>query len=237
MAGRSCPSYQTRAAEPARCARVVSAGGVEQCEQRCLTEARLPAARWPGKGTHAIRNRSIHHYRRRRYFRRELDRLASAVRAGQSRALVVRGEPGIGKTALLDYLAAHAPGCRVERTTGIQSELELAFAGLHQLCQHAHGPVPPAQGLRQARDHGPQSARPRPSRRARGRLTGAVAGPCPGGRLRMGWLASLARSGPGSYRNAAPVWYHKYVPPGRRIRRGHQCQRGSIAPVPPHSAG
>jgi predicted ATPase len=66
---------------------------------------------------------------------RELDQLASAVRAGHSRALVIRGEPGIGKTALLEYVAAHAPGCRVERTTGIQSELELAFAGLHQLCQ------------------------------------------------------------------------------------------------------
>jgi DNA-binding CsgD family transcriptional regulator len=65
---------------------------------------------------------------------RDLDRLASAVEAGQSKALVLRGEPGIGKTTLLDYLAAHAPGCRVERTAGIQSELELAFAALHQLC-------------------------------------------------------------------------------------------------------
>ncbi len=65
---------------------------------------------------------------------RHLDHLVSAVRAGQSKALVIRGEPGIGKTALLGYLAAHAPGCRVERTTGIQSELDLAFAGLHQLC-------------------------------------------------------------------------------------------------------
>jgi DNA-binding CsgD family transcriptional regulator len=66
--------------------------------------------------------------------RDELDRVLSSVRAGQSRALVVRGEPGIGKTALLEYLAEHAPGCRVERATGIQPELELAFAGLHQLC-------------------------------------------------------------------------------------------------------
>jgi DNA-binding CsgD family transcriptional regulator len=65
---------------------------------------------------------------------RELDKLVTAVRAGQSRALVVRGEPGIGKTALLEYLAAHAPDCRVERTTGVQSELEMAFAGMHQLC-------------------------------------------------------------------------------------------------------
>jgi hypothetical protein len=65
---------------------------------------------------------------------RELDRLVSAVRAGQSRALVVRGEPGIGKTALFEYLAAHAVGCRVESAAGIQPELDLPFAGLHQLC-------------------------------------------------------------------------------------------------------
>jgi DNA-binding CsgD family transcriptional regulator len=63
-----------------------------------------------------------------------LDRLLDAVRAGESRALVVRGEPGVGKTALLDYLVEHASGCRVVRATGVQSELELTFAGLHQLC-------------------------------------------------------------------------------------------------------
>ena len=63
-----------------------------------------------------------------------LERLASAVRDGKSRALVVCGEPGVGKTALLDYLAGHATGCRVARAAGIQSEMELAFAGLHQLC-------------------------------------------------------------------------------------------------------
>jgi DNA-binding CsgD family transcriptional regulator len=48
--------------------------------------------------------------------------------------LVVRGEAGIGKSALLDYLAASAPGCRVARASGVESEMELAFAGLHQLC-------------------------------------------------------------------------------------------------------
>ena len=63
-----------------------------------------------------------------------LDRLIAAVRAGESRALVVRGEPGVGKTALLDYLAGQAPGFRVARAAGVQSEMELAFAGLHQLC-------------------------------------------------------------------------------------------------------
>ncbi len=70
----------------------------------------------------------------RRSERGVLDRLVDAVRAGESRALVVVGEPGVGKTALLDYLAGEASGCRVARATGVQSELELAFAGLHQLC-------------------------------------------------------------------------------------------------------
>ncbi|WP_277398710.1 AAA family ATPase [Pseudonocardia alaniniphila] len=69
--------------------------------------------------------------------RRECEALGSLVEAvtvGDSRALVVRGEPGVGKTALLDYMAEQAPGCRVARVAGIQSEVELAFAGLHQLC-------------------------------------------------------------------------------------------------------
>ncbi len=62
-----------------------------------------------------------------------LDRLIGAVRAGESRALVVRGEPGVGKTALLEYLVEQASGCSVARAAGVQSEMELAFAGLHQL--------------------------------------------------------------------------------------------------------
>jgi DNA-binding CsgD family transcriptional regulator len=62
-----------------------------------------------------------------------LDRLVYAVLAGESRVLVVRGEPGVGKSALLDYLAGHAAGCRVARASGVESEMELAFAGLHQL--------------------------------------------------------------------------------------------------------
>jgi hypothetical protein len=63
-----------------------------------------------------------------------LDQLAAAVRLGESRALVVHGEAGIGKTALLDYLAGHVPGGRVTRAAGVQSEMELAFSGVHQLC-------------------------------------------------------------------------------------------------------
>jgi DNA-binding CsgD family transcriptional regulator len=63
-----------------------------------------------------------------------LDRLLDAVRAGRSGALVMRGEPGVGKTALLDYALERASGCRVARAAGVQSEMELVFAGLHQLC-------------------------------------------------------------------------------------------------------
>jgi DNA-binding CsgD family transcriptional regulator len=63
-----------------------------------------------------------------------LDRFVADVRAGEGRALVVRGEPGVGKTVLLDYLAGRARGCLVARAAGVQSEMELAFAGLHQLC-------------------------------------------------------------------------------------------------------
>jgi DNA-binding CsgD family transcriptional regulator len=62
-----------------------------------------------------------------------LDRLLESVRAGQSRVLVLRGEPGVGKSALLDYLAANASGCRVARAAGVESEMPLAYAGLHQL--------------------------------------------------------------------------------------------------------
>src|SRR5829696_647194 len=63
-----------------------------------------------------------------------LDRLLENVRAGQSAVLVVRGEAGVGKTALLHYCARQAAGFRVARIAGVESEMELPFAGLHQLC-------------------------------------------------------------------------------------------------------
>ncbi|HKC27341.1 MAG TPA: ATP-binding protein, partial [Jatrophihabitans sp.] len=56
------------------------------------------------------------------------------MRSGESRALVLRGEAGVGKSVLLEYLIGRATGCRVLRASGVQSEMELAFAGLHQLC-------------------------------------------------------------------------------------------------------
>lgn len=70
----------------------------------------------------------------RRGERAALDRVLDTARAGHSAALVVRGEPGIGKTALLEYAANRAPGFRVMRAGGVESEMELPFAGLHQLC-------------------------------------------------------------------------------------------------------
>ncbi len=63
-----------------------------------------------------------------------LDRIVAAVLAGDSGALVLRGEPGVGKTALLDYLEAQASRCQVVRAAGVESEMELPFAALHQLC-------------------------------------------------------------------------------------------------------
>ena len=89
--------------------------------------------------------------------RHALDLLVDAVRADESRVLVIRGEPGVGKTVLLDYLAGQASGsgCRVERAVGVQSEMELAFAGLHQLCAPMLSgaeqlPVPQRETLRTA---------------------------------------------------------------------------------------
>jgi DNA-binding CsgD family transcriptional regulator len=63
-----------------------------------------------------------------------LDRLLKEVRTGQSQVMVVRGEPGVGKSALLEYVIQSASGCRVSRAAGVEYEMELAYAGLHQLC-------------------------------------------------------------------------------------------------------
>jgi AAA ATPase domain len=84
-----------------------------------------------------------------------LDRVVTDVRTGQSRVLVLRGEPGTGKTALLDYLAQRAVGCRVARMIGVEPEMEMAFAGLHQLCapfvgRFGHLPDPQRDALRTA---------------------------------------------------------------------------------------
>ncbi len=72
--------------------------------------------------------------RGRRHECEALDRLLKDVRSAQSRVLVLRGEAGVGKSSLLEYLVANASGCRIARAAGVESEMELAFAGLHQLC-------------------------------------------------------------------------------------------------------
>jgi DNA-binding CsgD family transcriptional regulator len=84
-----------------------------------------------------------------------LEQLADAVSAGESRALVLHGEPGVGKTALMDHLAERASECRVIRAVGVQQEMELAYAGLHQLCLSMLDgvqrlPVPQRDALRTA---------------------------------------------------------------------------------------
>lgn len=84
-----------------------------------------------------------------------LDQLADALSIGESRALVLHGEPGVGKSALLDYLAGRAFECRVVRAVGVQQEMELAYAGLHQVCVSMLDnmdrlPVPQRDALRTA---------------------------------------------------------------------------------------
>jgi hypothetical protein len=64
-----------------------------------------------------------------------LDELMHAVRAGQSRVLVLLGEPGVGRTALLEYVADPTSGFRFTHAAGVESEMELVYAGMHQLCE------------------------------------------------------------------------------------------------------
>ncbi|MFJ9902414.1 AAA family ATPase [Streptomyces sp. NPDC101152] len=93
-----------------------------------------------------------------------LDDLVAGARAGRSGVLVLRGEPGIGKTELLRHLLARATGCRIIRAAGVQSEMELSYAGLHQLC------APLLTGL---------DLLPEPQRDALGTAFGLVAGSAP----------------------------------------------------------
>lgn len=86
---------------------------------------------------------------------RALDELTAEVRAGRSRAMVVVGDPGIGKTALLNHLVTGAGDADVFRATGIRAEADLPFAGLHQLFgamgdRIEHLPAPQRKALRVA---------------------------------------------------------------------------------------
>src|SRR3954463_14564942 len=77
----------------------------------------------PGRGIETLRGRRTECER--------LDHLLESVRAGQSGALVVRGQPGSGKTALLEYAIDSASDLSVVRAAAVESEIELPFAGLH----------------------------------------------------------------------------------------------------------
>jgi len=63
-----------------------------------------------------------------------LDTLAREVAAGRGGAIVLRGDPGVGKTALLEYLSGRVEGWQVVRCVGVEWEMELAYSSLHQLC-------------------------------------------------------------------------------------------------------
>src|SRR5262245_66261859 len=63
-----------------------------------------------------------------------LDRLVSEGLSGQGRVLILRGEAGVGKSALLSYVSDRVIDWHVARTVGVESEMELAYSGLHSLC-------------------------------------------------------------------------------------------------------
>ena len=102
-----------------------------------------------------------------------LDGLVSTIRRGESRSLVLRGEAGIGKTALLEYLIASASEMTVLRAVGVESEMELAYASLHQLCaplldRFERLPAPQREALRGRVRHDGRGAAGSVSRRVGG---------------------------------------------------------------------
>src|SRR5580693_7252378 len=142
--------------------------------------------------------------------RRVLDQLIDAVRAGGSGVLVVRGEPGVGKSVLLDYLAGRASGCRVVRAAGVESEMELAFAGLHQLL------APVLDRIGQL---------PGPQRDALWTAFGVSAGPVPDrflvGLAVLGLVSEVAAGG-----RWCAWWMTHSGWTGRRCRRWGSCRGG-----------
>ena len=100
--------------------------------------------------------------------RDDLGRLLTRIRAGRSGVLVVRGEAGIGKTALLEQLIEDAAGCMVARATGVQADMELPFAGLQQLfgsmlgsLDRLPGPQREAVAVREPAERTHSGSRPR----------------------------------------------------------------------------
>jgi hypothetical protein len=100
----------------------------------------------------------------RRSERETLDGIVTDALAGQSRVIVVRGEAGIGKSALLGHVLEKVAGWHVATAVGVESEMELAYSGLHQLC----GPM---------LDH--LDRLPTPQREALATVFGQSSGPAP----------------------------------------------------------
>ena len=136
-----------------------------------------------------------------------LDHLLDAVRGGAGRA-VVRDEPGVGKTALLDYLVEQASGCRVARVAGASRKIELAFAGLHRLCADAgHLERLPRPS---ARCCGPPEIDATSSRRS---MPGSEGRPAGGTWTQWSWpqptQVECSRRRPAGTRHARPNWQLK----------------------------
>ena len=114
-----------------------------------------------------------------------LDRLLDGARSGRSGVLVLRGEAGVGKTALLEYLAERASGCELARAAGVQADTELAFAGLQQMFASLLGPL---------------ESLPDPQRKALAVAFGLRRGPAPDrflvGLAVLGLLAEIAEARP-----------------------------------------
>jgi hypothetical protein len=79
-----------------------------------------------------------------------LDRVLSDAKSGHSQTLVLRGDPGSGKSALLGYLAARLTAWHTLSVVGVESEMELAYVGLHQLCAPMLGDLPRLPGPQRA---------------------------------------------------------------------------------------
>jgi hypothetical protein len=112
-----------------------------------------------------------------------LDAALADARDGRSRAVVLRGEAGAGKSALLDFAVERADGWRICTAVGIESEMELAYSGLHQLCapmlDHLDGLPAPQRSASVSRT---RSSAPRRTSRPRMKIVIAADGLRPAGR-------------------------------------------------------